>query len=207
MRSYQKVRSLSRDFAGSQGKPSPGGVEDGAEGSERTGNKGRKARADWRRAASRYAPVLVWMGGIFFASGSSLSASNTSRIVRPLLLWLSPGMTEEGLQYAHLLVRKAAHFTEYFVLASLAARAFLMSESDAVRRRWFFSSLVLVAVCALSDEYHQSFLASRTGTIYDSLLDMSGGATALLLVGAWLRLRGQRRGAAGGGKPPQVGRA
>jgi VanZ family protein len=35
-------------------------------------------------------------------------------------------------------------------------------------------------VYALSDEFHQSFVASRTGSIYDSLIDISGGLAALV---------------------------
>jgi len=34
----------------------------------------------------------------------------------------------------------------------------------------------------LLDEYHQSFVPSRTASIFDSLIDMSGGLTALLVV-------------------------
>ena len=49
-------------------------------------------------------------------------------------------------------------------------------------KRWFLVSLVLVVVYALVDEYHQSFVPSRTGTIYDSLIDMVGGFAALIAV-------------------------
>ena len=49
------------------------------------------------------------------------SSPNTSRIIRPLLLWLFPDISEASLAYLHILVRKAAHFTEYAVLALLAA--------------------------------------------------------------------------------------
>jgi VanZ family protein len=53
---------------------------------------------------------------------------------------------------------------------------------------------------ALADEYHQSFVPSRTGTVYDSLLDACGGAAALACVALWLRARGrgEGRGAAHG---------
>ena len=141
---------------------------------------------------ARYAPVVLWVGVIFFASTGSMSASNTSRIIRPLLLWLFPDITEASLLQAHFLVRKAAHFTEYAVLALLAARAFLTSPDDRLRRRWHAAAFALVASCALLDEYHQSFYATRTGTVYDSLIDMSGGATALAAVVLWrLRSRGK----------------
>ena len=139
----------------------------------------------WRARASRYAPLLLWMALIFFFSTGELSAGNTSRIVRPLLLWLFPGISEERIIFAHFITRKIAHFTEYAILALLAARAFLSSSQKPLSRRWFTASLTLVILYALSDEYHQSFVPSRTGSIYDSLIDITGGLTALLSFAPW----------------------
>lgn len=140
---------------------------------------------------NRYGPVVVWVAFIFFVSTSGFSASNTSRIIRPLLLWLFPDITEPTLVTAHFFVRKAAHFTEYALLALLAARAFLGSSRERLRLNWHAAAFALVAACALLDEFHQSFLSARTGTIYDSLLDVSGGATAL---GVLALVRRHRRG-------------
>jgi VanZ family protein len=137
----------------------------------------------------RYAPLVLWMCLIFFASTGELSASNTSRIVRPLLLWLFPDISEARIALAHFLVRKAGHFTEYAILALLAARALSGAFHAALRRRWFSLSLLLIIVYALSDEFHQSFVPSRTASIYDSLIDIAGGLTALL----WFALRRRRR--------------
>jgi VanZ family protein len=136
------------------------------------------------------------MALIFFFSTGELSASNTSRIVRPLLLWLFPSISEESLLLAHFMVRKTAHFTEYAVLALLAARAFYGSSRPPLRRHWFTSALSLVVLYALSDEFHQRFVPSRTGSIYDSLVDISGGLTALLLLALWRRRKraGSERG-------------
>lgn len=151
-----------------------------------------------RGRAWRYGPLLLWVGFIFLASTGGFSAPNTSRVIGPLLAWLLPGVTEAGLLRAHLLIRKAAHFAEYAVLALLAARAFASSSKVSLRRLWASASFALVVACALADEYHQSFVAARTGTIYDSLLDVSGGATALALV-AWRRnARGPKISAASG---------
>jgi VanZ family protein len=127
------------------------------------------------------------MAFIFFASTGEFSAANTSRIIGPLLRWLFPGINDENLAFAHFLTRKAAHFTEYAILAWLAAHAFTTSPRQTLHRRWFLISLALVVLYALSDEYHQSFVASRTASIYDSLIDMSGGLTALLLYVVWRR--------------------
>lgn len=146
----------------------------------------------------RYGPLALWIGLIFFASTGNLSASNTSRFMRPLLLWLFPDISLSDLLFVNFLVRKAAHITEYALLALLAARAFLTSSHDKLRTKWFIAAFALVAVCALLDEYHQSFLGTRTSTIYDSLIDMCGGAIALALVLLW---RSCRRSKAGGISP------
>ena len=122
------------------------------------------------------------MAFISFASTGNFSAGNTSRIIGPLVLWLFPDTSPEALLAIHGVTRKIAHLTEYALLGILAARAFRGSRHEALREWWFVMSLVLVIVYALADEYHQSFVPSRTGTIYDSLIDMAGGLAALIVV-------------------------
>ena len=146
---------------------------------------GEIAESSWRNRLWRYVPLVGWIGFIFFASTGAMSASNTSRIIGPLFRWLFPGITEAQLLFVHFSVRKSAHFAEYAVLALLAVRAFIPSTHGRLRRGWFIAALALVAVVALLDEYHQSFLAARTGTIWDSLIDISGGATALVAFSLW----------------------
>jgi VanZ family protein len=98
------------------------------------------------------------------------------------VLWLFPNTSAETLATIHFITRKIAHFTEYAILGFLAARAFRTSSRPAIRTRWFLISATLVVVYALMDEYHQSFVPSRTASIFDSLIDMAGGLTALLMV-------------------------
>jgi VanZ family protein len=156
------------------------------------GTSGRvQARAHRSSRLRRYGPLVAWAAFVLFASTANFSASNTSRIIRPLLLRLFPHISEASINQVHFYVRKTAHFTEYALLALLAGRALRTSGLAALRRSWWLVSFALVAVVALVDEYHQSFLPSRTGTIYDSLLDMTGGATALLCFA--LRLASRRR--------------
>jgi len=132
------------------------------------------------RFLSRYVPLVVWLAFISFASSDSFSASNTSRIIGPLILWLFPNTSPETLAVVHFITRKIAHFTEYAILGFLAARAFRTSPNRAISERWFWISVTLIVVYALLDEFHQSFVPSRTPSIYDSLIDMAGGLTALL---------------------------
>lgn len=122
------------------------------------------------------------MAFISFASTGNFSAGNTSRIIGPLVLWLFPDTSPETLLTIHGITRKIAHLTEYALLGILVARAFRGSSREGLRERWFLASLALVIVYALLDEYHQAFVPSRTGTIYDSLIDIAGGFAALLIV-------------------------
>ncbi len=60
-----------------------------------------------------------------------------------------------------------------------------------LRQRWFLISLLLVMAYALSDEFHQSFVSTRTASIYDSAIDTANGLAALIIV--WLRRRASAR--------------
>ena len=137
------------------------------------------------RFLSRYLPLIAWLGFISFASSDSFSHGNTSRIIGPLILWLFPNTSQESLAVVHVVTRKAAHFTEYAILGFLAARAFRTSPRPAIRDRWFLISATIVVVYALMDEYHQSFVPTRTASIFDSLIDMVGGLTALIFIRWW----------------------
>ncbi|HJR07600.1 MAG TPA: VanZ family protein [Pyrinomonadaceae bacterium] len=159
---------------------------------ERAGGEQAAPSTRWRRRLWRYAPLVGWIGFIFFASTGAMSASNTSRIIAPLFRWLFPNITEAQLLSVHFAVRKGAHLTEYAVLALLAARAFIPSTRQFLHRRWFIAALALVALVALLDEYNQSFNVARTGTIWDSLIDVSGGTIALVVFSLW-RMRRRRR--------------
>jgi VanZ family protein len=134
------------------------------------------------RFVSHYLPLLAWLAFISFASSDEFNAGNTSRIIGPLVLWLFPNTSPETLAVIHFTTRKIAHFTEYAILGFLAARAFRTSPRPAIRHRWFLICATLVVVYALLDEYHQSFVPSRTASIFDSFIDMTGGLTALLII-------------------------
>ncbi|MGH9882826.1 MAG: VanZ family protein [Pyrinomonadaceae bacterium] len=154
---------------------------------------GQRDKQSFRRRVSRYAPLILWMGFISFASTGEFSAVNTSRIIRPILLWLFPNISNESLALVHVLVRKAAHFGEYAVLGFFAARASFTSSHQFLRSNWSRWSVVLIAGYALLDEYQQSFVPTRTASVYDSLIDTAGGLTALVIYAAWIRRRGRNR--------------
>ena len=130
---------------------------------------------------SRYGPLVIWATLIFIGSSNVLSATHTSVLLRPVV-WLFPHASEATLAVIHFLIRKVGHLTEYAILALLAARAFRTSSHELLRARWFWVSLLFVVAYSLSDEFHQSFVPSRTASIYDSMIDTLGGLVALCLI-------------------------
>ena len=135
----------------------------------------------------RYGPPIIWAILIFMGSSDVLSSSHTSSfIMRPLHL-LFPGASETTLASIHFAIRKLGHFTEYAILAWLSARALRTSSQDWLRKRWFWIALAFVACYALFDEFRQSFVPSRTPSVYDSLIDTAGGLTALTIIALGVR--------------------
>lgn len=143
-------------------------------------DQSEQVRQSLRTRIWRYAPLLVWMAVIFFASTGTFSGDNTSRLLGPFLLWLFPEMSEQRIAFYHLFSRKLAHFTEYAVLGFLAARAFAGSARRLLHEHWIIASAVLVVAYALLDEFHQSFVTSRTASIFDCLIDIAGGLFVLI---------------------------
>lgn len=136
----------------------------------------------WRGRFFRYALLILWIGVIFFLSSGQASMSNTSRFIGPLLKFLFPDASAEVLLSYHNFIRKFAHFAVYAVLAFFAFRAFSLSPRKLLNRFWFPISLLLVFTVASLDEFNQSFLASRTGSFRDVLLDTFGGLVMLTIL-------------------------
>jgi VanZ family protein len=130
------------------------------------------ARGQSRRALTLWLPVVLWAAVIFALS--SIPSLGT------------------GLGTWDLVLRKAAHMTEYAVLAFLLIRA-LGREASAV---------ALGVLYAVSDELHQSFVRGRHASPVDVAIDTVG-----LLIGvlAWRhagRLQSSADDAQRGRRPP-----
>lgn len=144
------------------------------------------------KSAIRYwLPPVLWMAAMFGFSTDAFSADNTGSRLAWLLHLLFPAITDSQYATVHFLIRKAAHFTEYGFLALLWFRALRADALSKWQWRWAAQSFAIIAIWALLDEWHQTFTANRTGSIYDSLLDMSGGFTVLMLLWLLRRASGQ----------------
>ena len=150
---------------------------------------------------SRYwLPLLLWAGAIFTGSTDVLSTNNTSSFLDPLIYWLLPHLGAETADAIMHVIRKGGHLMEYAVLAVLCWRA-LRQPVRGDTRPWGWReaglALVIAALYAVSDEFHQSFVPSRTASAWDVLIDTCGAAAGLLIVWVWYA----RPFASSGGRP------
>ncbi len=92
-----------------------------------------------------------------------------------------PGIQPETEQAIRAFIRKGGHVTEYAVLAVLLARALRVGREAGSRGRWTIGSWAVATVYAMTDEFHQSFHASRQGSWIDVGIDSVGAALGVIL--------------------------
>ena len=125
-------------------------------------------------------PLLIWLGVIFVGSTNVMSTEHTSRFIVPFLLWLKPGMSPQTIWTIIVVMRKCAHLAEYAILALLLWRALRSGTALGAKMPSLFGTvLVVCAVFAASDEFHQCFVKSRTPSVRDVLLDVAGALLGL----------------------------
>ena len=122
-------------------------------------------------------PALAWAVVISLFSTGAFTSENTGRIIIPVLHWLFPSLAPETLAFVHHIIRKCAHFTEYFILSLLILRG-IRAGRHGTKLAWAVLAIVIVAGYASLDEFHQSFVPGRTPAVTDVLIDTTGGAAA-----------------------------
>jgi VanZ family protein len=136
-------------------------------------------------------PAILWAGVIFYMSTDTFSAEHTATVLAKILYWLIPHLTTSQFGIIHYFIRKSAHFTEYFIFYLFFYRGIRGARSG-WRPLWGLSAWFAAAAYSALDEIHQAFVASRTASPYDSLLDSTGALFALAFLYLWFRIKRAR---------------
>lgn len=117
--------------------------------------------------------ALAWMGFIFYSS--TLSQDQASKPLESgAVSWLGD-------------IRSyVAHAVLYGVLAALI-QASIWGWNLGYQPRWAVVAAVLAALYGASDEYHQTFVAGRSGTLVDTLVNSVGAAFSA--AGLWFLVK------------------
>ncbi|KDN57118.1 MULTISPECIES: VanZ family protein [Exiguobacterium] len=151
--------------------------------------------------------ITLILVGLFFSSATPYSEQS---IVSPLERfewgWAEPMLGNVDFDYAgdpvsleskgtvgliEFLIRKAAHFTVFFVLGALFVKA--------VSRTRIHAGLTLLFAWALAttvgvyDEFHQSLTPERTPLIQDVVLDSFGALCGVVLLGGLYLVKRRKR--------------
>jgi VanZ family protein len=141
------------------------------------------------RVCIEWLVVVLWMGLIFVMSTDLGSGEHSSGLIMPILRALFPHAAPAPLDHCHFLLRKLGHLTEYAVLGLLVLRAV----RDTWHLGWSWSTfglaLLVTAVYAASDEFHQSFVPSRGASVVDVGIDTAGASIGLVLAYVFRRSR------------------
>jgi VanZ family protein len=137
-------------------------------------------------AAMRYwIPPALWTAVILAASSDVMSAAHTA----PWLATIANAifghpLPPEQFDLLHAAVRKGGHLTEYGILGALLFRALRGGRPTRWSVRWGVAAVSIAAVVAAVDEWHQTFVPSRSGSVGDVGIDVIGATLAQILIRA-----------------------
>ncbi|MBZ5597659.1 MAG: VanZ family protein [Acidobacteriia bacterium] len=132
--------------------------------------------------------AILWLILIAIESTDMLSAANTSRILYPLFHFLT-GVDPIRFVVWDYYIRKVGHVVGYFGLSCLLFRAWRatlpMPKMPAWSVEWARISFIMTALVACLDEWHQTYLASRTGLLSDVALDSLAALGGQIVIFLW----------------------
>src|SRR5258708_3811774 len=134
-------------------------------------------------------PAAVWLTFIVIESTDSFSSAHTSKFLWPIFHFFT-GVDILRFETWHHYIRKTGHFVGYFVLSFLLFRAWratfpfarVSGWASHWSLQWARASFFLTGMVASLDEWHQSYIPSRTGTYKDVLLDSSAALIAQIAI-------------------------
>jgi len=145
-----------------------------------------------------WVPAALSVLLIFLESTATMSANNTSRFLYPLWVRLFGPMTPEHWAEVHHLIRKTGHFVGYGMVSLTFFYSWRQTLYRMALRHWNLwrrasvAAVLCTLLIAILDEYHQSFLASRTSSPIDVCIDLSGAIAAQLFLLLALQLVSRR---------------
>ena len=124
---------------------------------------------------------LLWMVVIFVLSHQSASiSSGQSGVFVEQLRHIAPSVDQQLLTF---LVRKGAHIFAYFVLGILTFNALWRVDLSKFKfNRPAMLSIIVCALYAASDEFHQLFVSGRSGEVRDIIIDSCAATVGVFII-------------------------
>ena len=130
---------------------------------------------------------LLWMAVIFILSQQPASiSSGQSGVFVEQLHYIAPSVDQQLLTF---LVRKGAHIFAYFVLGILTFNALWRVDLSKFKFNYPVGlSVIVCALYAVSDEFHQLFVSGRSGEIRDIMIDSCAAMIGVFIISIFVRI-------------------
>jgi len=133
--------------------------------------------------------VIGWMVLIFlFSSQPGEVSSGNNKFVIYLFNLFGLDLNSIFGTMSDFIVRKAAHFTEYFILYILLYKSIKIDRDVSIKV--FISCILIVFLYACTDEFHQAFVPGRVAAFRDVMVDTCGGILAFIVMYISARKKG-----------------
>jgi VanZ family protein len=134
-------------------------------------------------------PAIVWILIIACESTDTFSSEHTGSILLRLVNAIFGDVDLQKFDTFHHYLRKTGHVIGYGMLSLLLLRGWRASfkYTRSLLLRATLLAWLGTAFVAAMDEWHQSYIPSRTGTVWDVLLDSTAGLVFLLVAHLYLR--------------------
>lgn len=117
---------------------------------------------------------LLWIMIIFFFS--SQKGSTSGELSNSIVTFFN---TFLPISISGYVIRKLAHFTEYFILSILTIHLLKCYRSVGVKETVYI--ILFCFLYASSDEFHQIFVSGRGPTWLDVMIDTSGSIIGCII--------------------------
>ena len=126
--------------------------------------------------------TVAWAVLVFYLSTEGFGPDFTQGLVARACMLLHLSAEPRTLHIMDTLLRKAAHVTEYAMLAFLVYGSFGNQQPFRWSLRQALWCIGIVGLYSLTDEFHQRFVHGRHASLADCGIDIAGAAIAVGVV-------------------------
>ena len=124
--------------------------------------------------------LVIWLLVIFIFS--SMNGGSSSSLSKNILMGLTNNSvaSKHTFDLLHLILRKSAHFLEYFILSALIYN--YLRFYNFKQNSLYILVFIFNLICSILDELHQVLTLGRTGKLVDVLIDSLGAILFLIII-------------------------
>lgn len=124
--------------------------------------------------------LVIWLLVIFIFS--SMNGGASSSLSKNILMGLTNNSvtSKHTFDLLHLILRKSAHFIEYFILSALIYN--YLRFYNLKQNSLYILVFIFNLICSILDELHQVLTLGRTGKVIDVLIDSLGAIIFLIII-------------------------